>query len=118
MTKAQDEVREVKVHAISLSRPRSRKRTPVDQPPSMNWVSGVLGSFGGGMSRVLESAQQSWLALLGISSLAIKNTGQAWQALVSEGADVQAHLGRRITDVVRRFGIPGARKGNEVGSEL
>jgi len=37
---------------------------------------------------------------------------------VSEGADVQAHLGRRISDVVSQFGIPGTTKGNEVGSEL
>ena len=118
MTKAQDEVREVKVHAISLSRPRNKKRTTVDQPPSTSWVLEVLGSFRGGIFRVLESAQQSWLVLLGISSLAIKNTEQAWRALVSEGADVQAQLGHRLSDVARRFGIPGARKGNEVGSEL
>jgi hypothetical protein len=63
------------------------------------------------MSRALEPSQQSWLALLGLSSLAIKSTEQIWHALVSEGADVQAHIGRRIADAARRAGGPFVKTG-------
>jgi hypothetical protein len=70
------------------------------------------------MSLVLEPPQQSWLALLGLSSIAIKRTGQAWNVLVSEGVGVQAHIGRRVIDFARRVGIPGARKAKEVSTHL
>ena len=108
----QDEVREVKVHAISLNRPKRRKRTAPTPPPPERLVSRVFGGLRGGMFAALEPPQQSWLALLGLSSLAIKSTEQVWHALVSEGADVQAQIGRRVAAVARRAGAPFARKGS------
>lgn len=118
MTDTQDQIREVKVHSISLNRPRAKKRTAANRPPSVSWASWVLGSVRTGVSRILEPPQKSWLAFLGLSSLAMKSTGQAWDALVSEGADVQADLGRRINDVARRVGSSVGRKEKEARPPL
>jgi hypothetical protein len=71
----------------------------------------MLGSLRGGLSVALEPPHQSWLALLGLSSLAIKNTGSAWRTLINEGADVEAQLARQITGAAQRVGLPFVTRG-------
>jgi len=102
----QDELREVKVHAISLRRPRGKKRTAHPLPQRASLTSRMLGSLQGGVAWALEPPQQSWLALLGFSSLAIKSSGHAWRRLVSEGADVQAQVSSRMAKAWKRVAGP------------
>lgn len=93
----QDEVREVKVHAISLRRPRSRKRGSAASAVSAGPTSRVVGTAWGMLSQVTEPPRQSWLAMLGLSSFVVKNTTSAWKALVQEGTSVETALRRRVT---------------------
>ena len=111
----QGEVQEVRVHAISLRRPRAKRRAaaPSSPPAAPAWRTRMAGSLRNGLSVVLEPPQQSWLALLGLSSFAVKGTGQAWSALVREGSDVQAELNRLVSDTARRAGLPFAKRTEE-----
>lgn len=111
----QGEVQEVRVHAISLRRPRAKRRAPAPAAPPAGpaWRARMVGSLRNGLSLALEPPQQSWLALLGLSSFAVKGTGQAWNALVREGSDVQAELNRLVGDAARRAGLPFVKHAEE-----
>jgi hypothetical protein len=109
----QGEVQEVRVHAISLRRPRAKRRAPAPSAPPVSpaaWRARMVDSLRNGLSMALEPPQQSWLALLGLSSFAVKGSGQAWSALVREGSDVQAELNRLVNNAARRAGLPFVRQ--------
>jgi hypothetical protein len=103
---AQQKVQEVRVHAISLRRPRGKKRTAAPSPPPRaTWTTRVSGSLWSSLSIALEPPRQGWLVALGLSSLAIKGTSHAWTTLVQEGAEAQIELNRLLGDAARRTGI-------------
>jgi hypothetical protein len=98
-----DDVQEVKVHAISLRRPKARKRAAAVPPSGL--ASRTVTRVWDGVSLALEPTQQSWLALLGLSSLAVKSTTTAWSTLVDEGTRVQTQLNRRVAGTAKRLGL-------------
>ena len=108
----QDEV-EVKVHAISLRRPRSRKRASTASSTSAKRGAGMFRSVGSVLSRALEPPHQGLLALLGLSSLAVKSAGSAWKTLVKEGAIIEGAVSRRLTTAVQSLPLSAAGRETE-----
>jgi hypothetical protein len=107
---AQQKVQEVRVHAISLRRPRGKKRTAAPpSPPPVAWTTRVSGGLRSSLSIALEPPRQGWLVALGLSSLAIKGTTHAWTTLVREGTEAETELSRLIDVAARRTGISSSR---------
>ena len=111
---AQQKVQEVRVHAISLRRPRGKKRTAAPPPPlPATWTTRVTGGLRNSLSVALEPPRQGWLVALGLSSLAIKGTSHAWTTLVREGTEAQTELNRLIGDAARRTGISSSSQAKD-----
>jgi hypothetical protein len=98
-----DELREVKIHAISLSRPRAKRRAPTAKGASAGTATARIWAIAG---PALEVPHQGARAVLGLSSLAVKASRSTWEALVAEGGRVEAALRRRLTAVAGSISIP------------
>jgi hypothetical protein len=97
----QDEVHEVSVHAISLRAPRNKRRSGTSSPAKQDRRAQGLAAVRRTITLVLEPPHQGWLAVLGFSSLVLRNTSVAWRALVREGTKVEADISRRVSTAAR-----------------
>jgi hypothetical protein len=97
----QDELREVKIHAISLSRPRAKRRAPA--PRSGATATTRIWAIA---APALGAPHQGARALLGLSSFAVKASRSTWDTLVAEGARVEAAFRRRVASVVGAISLP------------
>ncbi len=99
----QDELREVKIHAISLSRPRGKRRGPAAKSGYTGTATARIWAIA---APALDAPHQSARAVLGLSSLAVKASRSTWETLVAEGSRVEAALRRRIASVVGSISLP------------
>jgi hypothetical protein len=98
----QDDLREVKIHAISLSRPRRRRA----QAPKGGTARAATAKVWAIAAPALSAPHHGVLALLGLSSLAIKTSRSTWGTLVAEGSRVEATLRRRVASAVDSISLP------------
>ena len=109
MREVRDAVREAKVRAISLRRSRRGKAAKTAGPQGLtSRLSGRLGALAAGLVAPPHQAVQ---ALLGLSSLTIKQVGHTWETLVAEGADIEASIGNRLGNALRHVPLPFATAG-------
>jgi hypothetical protein len=99
----QDELREVKIHAISLSRPKGRRRAAATRGGGAESATARVWAIA---APALAAPHQGARALLGLSSLAVKASRSTWDTLVAEGTRVEAALRRRIASVVGSLSLP------------
>lgn len=110
-----DDVREAKIHSISLQRPRGKRRSSAQKaapapPPLTTRITATLKST---LDLVLTPPTQSLYALVGISSFTVKATGRSWRALVEEGAEVTSQITGWAGEVVRRATSPFAGRAKQ-----
>ena len=98
-----DELREVKIHAISLTRPRAKRRGPAAKGASAGTGTARIWAIAG---PALDAPHQGARAVLGLSSLAVKASRSTWATLVAEGSRVEASLRRRLAAAVGSISLP------------
>jgi len=99
----QDDLREVKIHAISLSRPRTRRRPQTAKGGTAGITPARLWAIA---APALAAPHQGVRALLGLSSFAVKASRSTWEQLVAEGTRVEAGLRRRVAAAVDAISLP------------
>ena len=99
----QDDLREVKIHAISLSRPRSKRRAQTTKGGTPGTTTAKLWAIA---APALGAPHQGVRAFLGLSSLAVKASRSTWETLVAEGSRVEATLRRRVASAIESIPLP------------
>jgi hypothetical protein len=100
---SQDELREVKIHAISLSRQRGRRRTQATKGGTAVAATAKIWAIA---APALDAPRQGVRAFLGLSSLAVKASRSTWETLVAEGTRVETALRRRLASAVESISLP------------
>ncbi len=100
-----DDAREVRIHAISLGRPKrkSAKVAGVPRGDGTSTLGRALARVGASAAAAFDPPRQVWLAALGAAALSVRGLGSTWTHLVAEGSEIEASVRKRLRPLLKRI---------------
>jgi hypothetical protein len=112
-----DDAREVRIHAISLGRPKRKSVKAAGAPRGggTNTLGRALAVVGASASAAFDPPHQVWLATLGAAALSVRGLGSTWARLVAEGREVEAFVRKRLRPALDRIAPGRGARSNALG---